>query len=126
MSTATPWRTWRSTCASGATRSARSTAGIPPTDRKKIQMDFRLNKQICIATEAAGEGINLQFCHRMVNYDLPWNPVRLRQRRGRVHRISQEHDCYIFNFSATHTGDGPLLEPLHPHPGPMPTTLQGR
>ena len=48
--------------------------GIPPTSRKQIQQDFHQNKQICIATEAAGEGINLQFCHLMINYDLPWNP----------------------------------------------------
>ena len=100
--------------------------GHPPTERKKIQQDFRLNKQICIATEAAGEGINLQFCHLMVNYDLPWNPVRLEQRMGRVHRIGQEHDCYIFNFCATNTVEGQLLERLHAKLETMKAALQGR
>ena len=93
---------------------------------QKIQQDFRLNKQICIATEAAGEGINLQFCHLMVNYDLPWNPVRLEQRMGRVHRIGQEHDCHIFNFCATNTVEGQLLERLHAKLETMKTALQGR
>jgi superfamily II DNA or RNA helicase len=100
--------------------------GHPPTERKKIQQDFRVNKQICIATEAAGEGINLQFCHLMVNYDLPWNPVRLEQRMGRVHRIGQRHDCYIFNFCATNTVEGQLLERLHVKLETMRTALRGR
>jgi superfamily II DNA or RNA helicase len=100
--------------------------GHPPSERKKIQQDFRLSKQICIATEAAGEGINLQFCHLMVNYDLPWNPMRLEQRMGRVHRIGQEHDCYVFNFCATNTVEGQLLERLHAKLETMRTALQGR
>jgi superfamily II DNA or RNA helicase len=100
--------------------------GHPPTERKKIQQDFRQNKQICIATEAAGEGINLQFCHLMVNYDLPWNPVRLEQRMGRVHRIGQEHDCYIFNFCAENTVEGQLLERLHAKLETMKAALHGR
>ena len=65
--------------------------GLPPVERKRIQQLFHQERQICIATEAAGEGINLQFCHLMINYDLPWNPVRLEQRMGRIHRIGQEH-----------------------------------
>jgi superfamily II DNA or RNA helicase len=100
--------------------------GNPPSVRKKIQQDFRLSKQICIATEAAGEGINLQFCHLMVNYDLPWNPMRLEQRMGRVHRIGQEHDCYVFNFCATNTVEGQLLERLHAKLETMRTALKGR
>jgi SNF2 family DNA or RNA helicase len=100
--------------------------GDPPTERKKIQQDFRLTKQICVATEAAGEGINLQFCHLMINYDLPWNPVRLEQRMGRVHRIGQQSDCYIFNFCATNTVEGQLLERLHVKLETMRAALQGR
>ena len=100
--------------------------GHPPTERKKIQQEFRTKKQICIATEAAGEGINLQFCHLMVNYDLPWNPVRLEQRMGRVHRIGQREDCYIFNFCATNTVEGQLLERLHVKLETMRNALQGR
>jgi superfamily II DNA/RNA helicase len=64
-----------------------------------------------VATEAAGEGINLQFCHLMVNYDLPWNPTRLEQRLGRIHRIGQPRDVYAFNFVATSSEDGqPVIE----------------
>lgn len=100
--------------------------GHPPTERKKIQQEFRTQRQICIATEAAGEGINLQFCHLMINYDLPWNPVRLEQRMGRVHRIGQREDCYIFNFCATNTVEGQLLERLHHKLETMKTALQGR
>lgn len=80
--------------------------------RKEAQNDFRLNKQICLATEAAGEGINLQFCHLMVNYDIPWSPHRLEQRMGRIHRIGQNRDVYIFNFVATNTVEGNVLNKL--------------
>ena len=61
--------------------------------------------QICVATEAAGEGINLQFCRLMINYDLPWNPTRLEQRLGRIHRIGQERDVHVFNFVLRRTAD---------------------
>ena len=60
----------------------------------------------------------------MINYDLPWNPVRLEQRMGRIHRIGQEHDCYIFNFCATNTVEGQLLERLHAKLETMRTALQ--
>ncbi|HKM57005.1 MAG TPA: helicase-related protein, partial [Isosphaeraceae bacterium] len=57
------------------------------------------------------EGINLQFCHLMINYDLPWNPTRLEQRLGRIHRIGQTRDVYAFNFVATDFEDGqPIIE----------------
>src|SRR5262249_44262419 len=68
--------------------------------------------QILVATEAAGEGINLQFCHILVNYDIPWNPNRLEQRMGRIHRYGQTHDCLIFNFVATNTIEGRVLAQL--------------
>ena len=85
--------------------------GMNPHDRKQAQESFRTNRQICVATEAAGEGINLQFCHLMVNYDLPWNPTRLEQRLGRIHRIGQSRDVYAFNFVATSSDDGqPVIE----------------
>ncbi|MDG9711664.1 helicase-related protein [Streptomyces sp. DH10] len=100
--------------------------GQSPTERKRAQHDFRQNKQICIATEAAGEGINLQFCHLMINYDLPWNPVRLEQRMGRVHRIGQSADCWIFNFCATNTIEGQLLAGLHARLEAMRDDLDGR
>ncbi|HCG01544.1 MAG TPA: hypothetical protein DEV93_13480 [Chloroflexi bacterium] len=73
---------------------------------------FRETAQIMVATEAAGEGINLQFCHLMVNYDIPWNPNRLEQRMGRIHRIGQTEDVYIFNLIAGNTREGYVLSIL--------------
>ncbi len=86
--------------------------GMNPIKRKEAQETFRTTAQICLATDAAGEGINLQFCHLMINYDIPWNPMRLEQRMGRVHRIGQKLDVYIFNFVATNTVEGHVLETL--------------
>ncbi len=68
--------------------------------------------QVLVATEAAGEGINLQFCWLMINYDIPWNPIRLEQRMGRIHRYGQEKDCLIFNFVASNTREGRVMEKL--------------
>ena len=61
---------------------------------------FEHSPSILVATEAAGEGINLQFCSLMVNYDIPWNPNRLEQRMGRIHRYKQKHEVMIFNLVA--------------------------
>lgn len=68
--------------------------------------------QVLVATEAAGEGINLQCCNILFNYDIPWNPNRLEQRMGRIHRYGQTKDCYIFNFVATNTIEGQVLNKL--------------
>lgn len=68
--------------------------------------------QVLVATEAAGEGINLQCCHILFNYDIPWNPNRLEQRMGRIHRYGQTKDCLIFNFVATNTIEGHVLQKL--------------
>lgn len=74
--------------------------GIPAADRRKALVDeFRQRGRIMIATEAAAEGINLQFCSMLVNYDLPWNPQRVEQRIGRVHRFGQKHNVIVVNFS---------------------------
>lgn len=74
--------------------------GIPAMDRRKALVDyFRDQGTIMIATEAAAEGINLQFCSMLVNYDLPWNPQRVEQRIGRVHRFGQQHNVVVVNFS---------------------------
>lgn len=80
-----------------------------PNTRIYSEREFREDCQILVATEAAGEGINLQFCWFMINYDIPWNPVRLEQRMGRIHRYGQEKDCLIFNFVATNTREGRVL-----------------
>lgn len=85
--------------------------GMNPHERRHAQEDFRTSRQVCVATEAAGEGINLQFCRLMINYDLPWNPTRLEQRLGRIHRIGQDRDVHVFNFVASDSDDGqPVIE----------------
>lgn len=83
-----------------------------PGTRIFAERDFRESAQVLVATEAAGEGINLQFCWLMINYDIPWNPVRLEQRMGRIHRYGQEKDCLIFNFVSTNTREGRVLQKL--------------
>jgi superfamily II DNA or RNA helicase len=80
-----------------------------PHTRIYAEREFREDAQVLVATEAAGEGINLQFCWMMINYDIPWNPVRLEQRMGRIHRYGQDKDCLIFNFVATNTREGKVL-----------------
>jgi superfamily II DNA or RNA helicase len=85
--------------------------GMNPHERKRAQEEFRTGRQVCVATEAAGEGINLQFCRLLINYDLPWNPTRLEQRLGRIHRIGQERDVHAFNFVAADSDEGqPIIE----------------
>lgn len=74
--------------------------GIPASDRRKALVDyFRDSGRVMIATEAAGEGVNLQFCSMVVNYDLPWNPQRVEQRIGRCHRYGQQHNVVVVNFA---------------------------
>ena len=74
-------------------------SGIKSADRRMALVDyFRESADIMIATEAAGEGLNLQFCSLVVNYDLPWNPQRIEQRIGRCHRYGQKHDVVVVNF----------------------------
>ncbi len=86
--------------------------GMNAVARREAAQRFHDAAQVCLATEAAGEGINLQFCHLMINYDIPWNPNRLEQRMGRIHRIGQRSDVYIFNFVATNTIEGAILQRL--------------
>ena len=76
------------------------------------EREFKESVQIMVATEAAGEGINLQFCWFMINYDMPWNPMRLEQRMGRIHRYGQTKDCLILNFVAENTREGRVMEKL--------------
>jgi len=83
-----------------------------PGTRLYAEREFKEDVQVLVATEAAGEGINLQFCWFMINYDIPWNPMRLEQRMGRIHRYGQEHDCVIFNFAAINTREGRVLQKL--------------
>lgn len=83
-----------------------------PGTRIYAEREFRESAQVLVATEAAGEGINLQFCWLMVNFDIPWNPVRLEQRVGRIHRYGQEKNCLVFNFVAQNTREGRVLQTL--------------
>ncbi len=84
-----------------------------PGTRLYAEQQFREGEvQMLVATEAAGEGINLQVCNILFNYDIPWNPNRLEQRMGRIHRYGQRKDCLIFNFVATNTIEGRVLQRL--------------
>ena len=83
-----------------------------PGTRICAEREFKEAAQVLVATEAAGEGINLQFCWLLINFDIPWNPVRLEQRVGRIHRYGQEHDCLIINFVAQNTREGRVLQKL--------------
>lgn len=83
-------------------------------ERRKIQEQFRYDPQvrILVATDAAGEGVNLQNANLMVNYDLPWNPNRLEQRFGRIHRIGQQEVCHLWNIVAKETREGDVYHRL--------------
>jgi len=88
--------------------------GIGREERLKVQEMFRHDPevQVLLATDAAGEGINLQRAHLMVNYDLPWNPNRLEQRFGRIHRIGQTEVCHLWNLVAEETREGDVYRKL--------------
>ena len=88
--------------------------GVRREERRKIQEKFAHdpNVSILLATDAAGEGINLQRAHLMVNYDLPWNPNRVEQRFGRIHRIGQTEVCHLWNLVASETREGDVFHTL--------------
>ena len=86
--------------------------GMRLADRIAAEKEFRGPAQFMVATEAAGEGINLQFCKVMINWDLPWNPTRLEQRMGRIHRYGQEYEVQVVNLVAKTTREGLVLERL--------------
>ncbi len=88
--------------------------GIRREERRRIQESFRVDRrvQILVATDAAGEGVNLQRANLMVNYDLPWNPNRIEQRFGRIHRIGQSETCHLWNLVAHNTREGDVFHRL--------------
>ena len=88
--------------------------GMLRNERKKVEELFKqdVGVRILIATDAAGEGINLQRAHLMINYDLPWNPNRLEQRFGRIHRIGQTEVCHLWNLVASETREGYVFQRL--------------
>src|SRR6185369_7466801 len=88
--------------------------GMGREERRKSQASFLHDPevQVLLATDAAGEGINLQRAHLMVNYDLPWNPNRIEQRFGRIHRIGQTEVCHLWNLVAEETREGDVYRKL--------------
>ncbi|MGW7572505.1 helicase-related protein [Streptomyces sp. NPDC054765] len=88
--------------------------GTPRRQRRDIRDAFNQDPdvQVLIATDAAGEGLNLQSAHLMVNYDLPWNPNRIEQRFGRIHRIGQTEVCHLWNLVAENTREGQVFQRL--------------
>ncbi|MFO7782072.1 MAG: SNF2-related protein [Spirochaetia bacterium] len=88
--------------------------GMGREERKSAEQRFKQDPdvEILVATDAAGEGINLQRAHLMINYDLPWNPNRLEQRFGRIHRIGQTEVCHLWNLVAQETREGDVFDKL--------------
>lgn len=85
--------------------------GVRRRERRAITEEFTKNRdcQVLLATDAAGEGLNLQAAHLMVNYDLPWNPNRIEQRFGRIHRIGQKEVCRLWNLVGSNTREGEVF-----------------
>ncbi|HCF59630.1 MAG TPA: RNA helicase, partial [Myxococcales bacterium] len=102
--------------------------GTPRDERRNVQELFRADKtvRVLIATDAAGEGVNLQNANLMVNYDLPWNPNRLEQRFGRIHRIGQREVCHLWNLVAKQTREGDVYAKLLDKLAVESGALQGR
>jgi superfamily II DNA/RNA helicase len=102
--------------------------GMGREERLKAQEAFRHDPdvQVLLATDAAGEGINLQRAHLMVNYDLPWNPNRLEQRFGRIHRIGQTEVCHLWNLLAEETREGDVYHKLLDKLAQARSTLGGQ
>lgn len=97
---------------SGGFKVATIHGGKSVDERRAAQSAFAKEAQILIGTDAAGEGINLQFCRLLINWDIPWNPNRLEQRMGRIHRYGQKSDVLVFNMVARNTREGKVLEKL--------------
>ncbi len=86
--------------------------GMDILQRRDAIRNFSRSARVMISTQAGGEGMNLQFCHQLVNYDLPWNPMMVEQRIGRLHRLGQEEDVLICNFSIHNTIEAHVLNLL--------------
>ena len=99
-----------------------------PRGAAEVQDAFRQdpNVTVLVATDAAGEGLNLQRAHLMINYDLPWNPNRIEQRFGRIHRIGQTEPCHLWNLVAEDTREGDVYLRLLDKLDQMRRTYQGK
>ena len=102
--------------------------GVRREDRVRVQDAFRQDPDVSVlvATDAAGEGLNLQRAHLMINYDLPWNPNRIEQRFGRIHRIGQTHPCHLWNLVADGTREGDVFLRLLEKLDQMHKTYKGK
>ncbi|KUH59397.1 hypothetical protein AUL39_03515 [Tractidigestivibacter scatoligenes] len=102
--------------------------GMNRDERRRVEADFKQDPEVSVlvATDAAGEGINLQVAHILINYDLPWNPNRIEQRFGRIHRIGQRHTCYMYNLVADGTREGDVWHRLFDKLEQESVTLNGR
>ncbi|MGN9233946.1 helicase-related protein [Atopobiaceae bacterium HCP3S3_D6] len=102
--------------------------GMNRDQRRQVEADFKQDDDVSVlvATDAAGEGINLQVAHILINYDLPWNPNRIEQRFGRIHRIGQRHTCYMYNLVADGTREGEVWHRLFQKLEQESETLHGR
>jgi len=86
--------------------------GMENAEKDRQILGFRNKKDVLLTTEVGGEGRNLQFCHQMINYDLPWNPMKIEQRIGRIHRIGQEKEVLVHNLCAVGSAEEYILEIL--------------
>ena len=86
--------------------------GLDLAQRREAVRNFEQSARVMISTQTGGEGVNLQFCHQLVNFDLPWNPMMIEQRIGRLHRLGQQEDVAIFNFSMHNTIEAHVLDLL--------------
>src|SRR5205814_5667278 len=86
--------------------------GLPRAEKDAAIERFASDAPVLLTTDAAGEGRNLQFCHVMVNVDLPWNPMQIEQRLGRLHRVGQEHDVLLTNLVVRGTIEQRILHVL--------------
>ncbi len=87
--------------------------GLSPTGKEYIKYLFQNKKDVMISTEAGSQGLNLQFCNIIINYDLPWNPMKLEQRIGRIHRLGQTKDVFVYNLATKGTIEEKMLKILY-------------
>ena len=86
--------------------------GLTSAEKNQVIKEFQDNAQVLVSTESGGEGRNLQFCNVMINYDLPWNPMLIEQRIGRIHRLGQTREVFVFNLAAQDTIEAYILDLL--------------
>src|SRR5690606_20255322 len=86
---------------------------LPISRKEWTRQLFRTGVKVLVSTESGGEGLNFQFCRSVVNFDLPWNPMRLEQRIGRVHRLGQTRDVHIYNMATKDTIEEHIVALLH-------------